>query len=216
MQQVGWYFFLYAFLGWCAEVAFAALKNGRFVNRGFLNGPICPIYGFGLVLVLTCLEPLSHNLLLLYLGSVVLTTVVELFTGYTMEKLFHQRWWDYSKMPLNIGGYVCPLFSLLWGVACVLIVLVLQPKVVALVSLLQGPFADGILYLLGVLLLVDLSITVATVVRLNNRLSQIDEVSARLRQFSNELGSAVAEGVLAVKATDTLVCEQLVTTREHG
>jgi len=64
--------------------------------------------------------------------------------------------------------------------------------------------------------LVDLSITVATVVRLNNRLSQIDEVSARLRQFSNELGSAVAEGVLAVKATDTLVCEQLVTTREHA
>jgi uncharacterized membrane protein len=92
-----WYFFANAFLGWCAEVVFAALKNGRFVNRGFLNGPVCPIYGFGLVAVLWGLEPIRNNLLLLYLGSVVLTTVLELATGYLMEKLFHQRWWTTPK-----------------------------------------------------------------------------------------------------------------------
>ena len=74
-------FFIFAFLGWCTEVAFAACKNGRFVNRGFLNGPVCPIYGFGMVGVAVLLEPLKDNLLLLYLGSAVITTVIEYITG---------------------------------------------------------------------------------------------------------------------------------------
>lgn len=109
------YFFVYGFLGWCTEVIFAAFKQHRFVNRGFLNGPICPIYGVGVTLVIACLEAFQSNLLLLYISSVILVTVLEGVTGWAMDKLFHNKWWDYSKLPFNIGGYVCLLFSLIWA-----------------------------------------------------------------------------------------------------
>ena len=215
MQSYLWYFFAYSFLGWCAEVVFAALKNGRFVNRGFLNGPWCPIYGSGLVAVLYLLLPFQQNLLLLYLGSVVLTTAIEFVTGLGMEKLFHQRWWDYSKMPLNIGGYVCPLFSLIWGVACVLIVDVLHPRIAALIQLIPSPWSLVLLCVLGGVFIVDICVTVGTVTRLNRRLTQIDDLATALRLVSDRLGMTMTDGALAVKATDERVCDELVSAKEQ-
>lgn len=85
-------FFIYAFLGWCTEVAFAACKEGRFVNRGFLNGPVCPIYGFGVVGVALALRPVMDSLPLLFLGSVVITSLIEFVTGFVLEKVFHAKW----------------------------------------------------------------------------------------------------------------------------
>ena len=111
------YFFTYGFLGWCTEVAYATAKQKRFVNRGFLNGPVCPIYGVGVSVVIYFLTPVSGNFFFLYLSSTVLVTVLEGLTGYFMDKIFHHKWWDYSNQPLNIGGYVCLIFSLVWGVA---------------------------------------------------------------------------------------------------
>ena len=87
LYEVTWMFFFYAFLGWCAEVAYAAVRRGKFVNRGFLNGPVCPIYGFGLVTVILLLSPLSEKLVLLFLGSVVLTSTLEFLTGWVLETL---------------------------------------------------------------------------------------------------------------------------------
>ena len=139
MYSILWLFLIYAFLGWCAEVCYAALRTGRFVNRGFLNGPVCPIYGFGVLIVLTCLEPLRENLLLLFLGSVVLTSLLEWVTGLLLEKLFHQRWWDYSDQPLNLGGYICLRFSILWGLACLFVVKIVHPSVLLLVRLIPRP-----------------------------------------------------------------------------
>ena len=110
------YFFTYGFFGWCTEVAFAAFKQGKFVNRGFLNGPICPIYGVGVSVVVSFLTPLEESLILLYAASTILVTFIEWLTGYLMDKIFHHKWWDYSNQPLNIGGYVCLLFSLIWGI----------------------------------------------------------------------------------------------------
>ena len=75
-----WYFFIYAFLGWCTEVSFFAIKTGKFVNRGFLNGPVCPVYGFGLVIIIMALTPLKENLLLLFVGSVIITSSLEFLT----------------------------------------------------------------------------------------------------------------------------------------
>ena len=116
-------FFVYGVLGWCGEVAFAAIKERRFVNRGFLNGPLCPIYGIGVVCVVQALEPYIHNVFILYAMSVVLTTVLEFATGVLLEKIFHHRWWDYSGMPFNIMGQICLPYSLLWIiVACIAIV----------------------------------------------------------------------------------------------
>ena len=126
MYHLLWIFFIYAFLGWCTEVSYAALKTGRFVNRGFLNGPVCPVYGFGVVIVLWVLEPLRGNLLLLFLGSVALTSLLEWLTGFVLERLFHQRWWDYSQEPLTwvaISACASPLPggwpACLWSSCCI-------------------------------------------------------------------------------------------------
>ena len=86
------------------------------MNRGFLNGPVCPIYGFGMIIVLFALTPLQHSILLLYIGGVILPSALELVGGWALYKLYHTRWWDYSDFPFNIGGYICLEFCLLWGV----------------------------------------------------------------------------------------------------
>ena len=147
------YFFVYGFLGWCTEVIFAAFKQHRFVNRGFLNGPICPIYGVGVTLVIACLEAFQSNLLLLYISSVILVTVLEGVTGWAMDKLFHNKWWDYSKLPFNIGGYVCLLFSLIWGVACVFIVYFVHPLIHQVLSLIPHTAGIALIAILGIALL---------------------------------------------------------------
>ena len=107
------YFFIYGFLGWCCEVIYAAIIDGKFVNRGFLNGPICPIYGFGVLFVLTLLEPIRENFLFLFIGSVILTSVLEFITGFLLEKVFKMKWWDYSNERFNIHGYICLKFSII-------------------------------------------------------------------------------------------------------
>ena len=192
-------FFVYGFLGWCTEVAFAAFKSGRFVNRGFLNGPICPIYGFGLIGVVLLLAPLKGNLWLLFVGSCVITTLIELVTGFLLEKLFHAKWWDYSGMPLNIGGYVCLLFSLIWGVACMLIVLWVHPPIYGLVHRLPKLLTrilDGIFL---AMLAVDLAATVATIRKLSRRLARITLLADEIHTLSDELGGNIAEKALAAK-----------------
>ena len=191
-----WFFFVYAFLGWCAEVGYAATKTGKFVNRGFLNGPWCPVYGFGVVIVLGCLEPLSGNLPLLFLGSVALTSALEWLTGFALEKLFHQRWWDYSDEPFNLTGYICLRFSLMWGFACLFVVKLLHPTVVLAVDLLPRPLGWVLLAGLCAALGVDLAATVSAIAKLNRRLVLLDELAGRIREASDDLGEDLADRVL--------------------
>ncbi len=193
-------FFIYAFLGWCMEVAFAACKSGRFVNRGFLNGPVCPIYGFGMVGVAVLLSPLKDNLLWMYLGSAVITTVIEYITGWMLERIFHAKWWDYSDMPLNIGGYVCPLFSLIWGALCVVIVRYVHPAIAGLVEhlpnwltiVLDGLFVSAIA--------VDLAATLATIRKLASRLSTLERMAGEIHSLSDNIGRRISDSTLAAKS----------------
>lgn len=196
MYQFLWIFFIYAFLGWCTEVSYAALNTGRFVNRGFLNGPVCPIYGFGVVIVLACLIPLKGNFLLLFLGSVVLTSALEWITGFVLEKLFHQRWWDYSDKPFNLSGYICLQFSIAWGLACLFVVDILHPSIEFFIRLVPHTLGWVLLALFGATIAVDLAATVRTIAKINRQLSQIDEMAARIKSASNEFGENLADRVL--------------------
>ena len=196
MYRFLWIFFIYAFLGWCTEVSYAALVSGRFINRGFLNGPVCPIYGLGVVLVMACLEPFRDNLLLLFVCSVLLTSLLEWITGFVLEKLFHQRWWDYSNEPFNLGGYVCLRFSIAWGLACVFVSEILHPTVLLLIRLIPRPVGWVLLGVFGTAMAVDLVATVRTIAKLNRQLDQIDEMAQRIREASNEFGENLADRVL--------------------
>ena len=191
-----WLFVIYSFSGWCIEVIFAAANTGRFVNRGFLNGPVCPIYGGGAVILLLLLEPFEGRILLLFIGTVVLTSLLELIVGFFLKKLFHQRWWDYSEEPFNVGGYICLKFSLLWGIGGVVIIEAVQPSIMSLIHVI--PQAVGMVFLcvIYVLFSVDTVITVATIQNFNNRLRLLEEVSIPLRSISDEIGSNLSENVI--------------------
>lgn len=205
MYPLLWLFFIYAFLGWCTEVSYAALKSGRFVNRGFLNGPVCPVYGCGAVIVLWVLEPLRGNLLLLFLGSVALTSLLEWLTGFVLERLLHQRWWDYSQEPFNLNGYICLRFSIAWGLACLFVVKLVHPSVLWCIRTIPHPVGVGLLILFSVTMAVDLAATVRTIARINRQLSQLDELAAGIKEMSNELGENLADRVLdAVEIGDGL------------
>ena len=143
------YFLIYSCLGWCLEVVYAAVTTGKLVNRGFLNGPVCPIYGFGMVIVLYALTPLVDNTLLLYLGGGILPSALERVGGWALYKLYRTRWWDYSDYPFNIGGYICLEFCLLWGVGTLVVMRIVHPIIaglVAMVPTLVGVILMCILY----------------------------------------------------------------------
>lgn len=189
-------FFIYGFLGWCTEVAFAAAKEKRFVNRGFLNGPICPIYGIGVVAVVLLLMPYKNQLFILYVVSIIVVTALEWVTGFILEKLFHSKWWDYSNMPLNLNGYVCLLFSLIWGVACVVIVKWIHPLIYKGVKILPDWLGTVLLVVLGIGILADLYVTVTNILKMNRHLAKMEEIAAELRRISDELGENISENVL--------------------
>ena len=139
---------------------------------------------------------MEDNLLLLFLGSLVLTSALEWLTGFVLEKLFHQRWWDYSDQPFNLSGYVCLRFSVAWGFACLFVVKLLHPTVLLFIRLIPRPLGLALLVLLGGVMAVDLTATVSSIVKLNRRLEQIDELAARIKEASNEFGENLAERVL--------------------
>ena len=117
---VNW-FYIYSFLGWLWESSYVSVKEKKLVNRGFVAGPVCTIYGFGAVIVYLSLKPISGNILLLYLGGVIVPTILEYVTAVLMENLFHTSWWDYSKNKYNFQGRICLGASLGWGALSVIL-----------------------------------------------------------------------------------------------
>lgn len=202
LEEALWLFLIYAFLGWCAEVAFAALTRGIFVNRGMANGPICPIYGFGMLAVLLCLEPFRKNFFLLFLGSVLVTSALELVTGWALERFFHDKWWDYTNEPFNLKGYICLRFSLMWGLACLLVVNVIHPSIFFLVQKLATRPGHIALAVLLAAFLADEIITFSQLLRLPRQLRAIEDTQRRLRAVSDSIGSTIADGVLTAMETE--------------
>ncbi len=199
LYEALWYFFLYAFFGWCCEVCFAAAKDGVFVNRGFLNGPVCPIYGVGVTLVVLCLTPVRDNVLYLFIGSVLLTSALEWVTGFVLERVFHQKWWDYSDMPGNLNGYICPLFSLLWGLACLLVMRVFHPMIAKLVGWIPHTLGIVLLCVFGAVFVADVVVTVLTMTKLNAKLRRLDELARNIKSISDSIGGNLADQTLAIE-----------------
>ena len=189
--ETAWVIFIYSFLGWCAEVVFAACRRGIFVNRGFLNGPVCPIYGFGVALVLGLLEPVKSSFLLLFFGSMLLTTALEFIIGFIMESFFHDKWWDYSNNPFNIKGYVCLEFSIIWGLACVLVVDVIHPLVQKLIDAIPVNVGWWLIWIFAVIMAVDALITLIELLKLPKRFKAVEELEKMMTAVSDTVGEKV-------------------------
>lgn len=199
------YFYVYSLLGWCAEVAFAAVKERRLVNRGFLNGPLCPIYGFGMAGLLAILGDWRHNVIAVFFIGMTLATLLELVGGYLLYRLFHTRWWDYSENRGNLGGFICPKFSLLWGVASVVVVMGLHPLLSAPIQRLPRRAVLALDLLLTLYLAADTAVSFAQAAGLNRQLRQLDELAESLRRLSDAMTGVIGEGAMTA---DTLLDEQ--------
>lgn len=129
VQKIIVYFFIYAFLGWSLEVIYAMYVQRTFVNRGFLFGPICPIYGFGALILIGSLRNVKGNKILKFIIAVIAFSVFEYIVSYILEVLFNQRWWDYSNDILNLNGRISILYSLVWGILGIIFTEKLHPFV---------------------------------------------------------------------------------------
>ncbi len=210
IKEIFSYFIIYSFLGWCTEVSYAYWKERRFVNRGFLAGPYCPVYGFGVLLVLLFLRPISNNITLLFLGAVFVTSVLEYITGYLLESIFHARWWDYSEESYNLSGYICLKFSIIWGVVSSIIVLFVHPFIKGAVHSVPSSIVYSLTTVIIIGMSIDLVTTVANILKLHQllrdlteKLENLDKAAIRehLAQEKKEVVTRL-EGVLHEKRED--------------
>ena len=193
LYQILCLFFTYSIAGWLLEVSYCTSLEGAFTNRGFLNGPVCPIYGFGAVAVILALTPFSGNIPLIFLIGMFITSLIELVGGFILKKAFHTHWWDYSDQPFNIGGYVCLRFSLAWGVACLLLMEILQPALIRFID--WVPFNLGRISLVMFFLYfaTDFVVTLLTVNDLNKDLARLHELRNLLRVPSDKMAEDIFE-----------------------
>lgn len=129
-EEIIIFFLIYAFIGWCLETLYAYMVFGHFVKRGFLYGPICPIYGFGAVLLLINLKNINKdNNIAKFLVSMVSFSIFEYIASFILEIIFHKRWWDYTGFFLNIQGRICLVFAIIWGIIGVIFINKIHPWV---------------------------------------------------------------------------------------
>lgn len=183
---------IYSILGWCGEMIYCSAGQRKLCEkRGFLNGPICPIYGHGALIVLLCLHGGCKNPLLTFLLGAVLTSLVEYITSFAMEKLFHMRWWDYSQYKFHINGRVCLLNSTLFGLASVFLCHFANPPISAwLAGLLASGAAVPLSLILLAVYLTDIVLSVRGAIQLGGRLARLHAIYGEL---SEKLESMTAE-----------------------
>lgn len=190
-----WLFLIYSFIGWCIEVCHAAIHRRQFINRGFINSPLCPIYGFGAALFALFLPELSGRPFFLFLGGMVLATVLEYSTGMLMEKIFHKKLWDYSQIRYNIGGYVCLRYSLLWGALAVATILFSNSLLCGLLRLIPHLIATLILWAAVILLVLDFLTSAMTVLGMTIRAQRLISLSDEIQHTSKLLENRLTESV---------------------
>ena len=149
-----WIFFVYSFLGWVLETAATTLKQRKFANRGLVNGPFCVIYGITVVLMSVGLQELSG--IWLFLFAAVYATVAEWISGHLIEKVFHERWWDYSKRKRNLDGYICVSASVFWGLLGYIAVRFGNRFIIFLLKILPHIFMKVLLLALIVVMFIDI------------------------------------------------------------
>lgn len=156
------YFSIYSFMGWVMETIYASIPQRKFINRGFLNGPFTPIYGFGAILIIQSskwIENMLGNHYIPLLISIIISTFVvtalEFITGFALEKVFNTKWWDYSNEAMNLKGYICLKFSLLWGILAFLLIQVVHIFIAQFIYLIPVSVKAYIVVILGTYFLID-------------------------------------------------------------
>jgi len=189
------FFFFYCLCGWVWESCYVSARQHRWVNRGFLHGPLLPIYGSGAIIILLSTLRVQDSLPKIFLLGMIGSTVLEYFTGAAMEKLFHVRYWDYTSQKCNLKGYICLSSTLAWGVFSILLVRVIHPPVAMLLLRLPSAWAEPVAFVLVAGTTVDAAVSVRAAIDLREMLSRLTEENEELRRLAKraEVVSAFAE-----------------------
>lgn len=193
--ELCWFYFIYSFIGWCGEVCAAVIKKKKFINRGFVSGPFCPIYGAGAVAFAVFLPELKGNPFFLFLGGMILASFIEFATGALLEKLFHKKWWDYSGIRFNFEGYICIRYSLLWGGFALLLTYVATPALSILTGMIPGLAGAVILWLLAAFLALDTVGTTLAIRGMQKKVEQLAQLTEGMEQVSRLLENAITKRI---------------------
>ena len=233
-----WFFAIYSVIGWIIEVAYHAVTMGKVVNRGFLNGPLCPVYGSGVLMVFAALGFMgkligfdtdvgSMSVWALFFVGIVFATLVEFVAGFLLDKFFHARWWDYRDRKFNLNGYICLQFSLIWGMAIAFVLRVVHPTFESLVEMIPESIGSVLLGVFYCIFLIDLVLTVMSVLKMNEQLRKMEELQKAILTVSDGMSELIGERtmktvdrvdkakVLADKIMDEIALDSEAYKAEH-
>ena len=180
-------FFIYAIAGWIMETVSISIRNKKFVNRGFLIGPVCPIYGYGVVLVSILLKKYQDDIIATFCMSIIICGLLEYFTSYFMEKIFNARWWDYSQKKFNINGRICLENLVLFGIASCFIIYITNPFIVSKIELIPSNMQTTIIVMLLLIHIVDNIVSYKIILNLKQVSNEIKdntlEISEKVRHI---------------------------------
>lgn len=187
------FFFIYSFIGWVWESCYVSVRKRRWVNRGFLHGPMLPIYGSGAVVILVSTIGVREHPWLIFIFGLVAATALEYVTGAVMERMFHVRYWDYSNQKLNVHGYICASSSLCWGVFSVLLVRFVHVPIERVVLGLPLLASDIVAMVLTVAASVDLTQSFNEAMDFKRVLAQLEESKEQIRRLQERVLAASEE-----------------------
>lgn len=184
-------FIIYSFIGWVIEVIYVYYDEDKLVNRGFLIGPCCPIYGVSSILMIFLLDKYKPNLEVLFVMAVLICTITEYLTSLIMEKLFNTRWWDYSKQKFNLNGRICLKTSIAFGLLGVLLIYVINPFISSLLLKFNPIVLIVVSSIFLIVFLIDLCISfnIISKLELNQILLKIDNTDTISRKVREKIAS---------------------------
>lgn len=180
-------FLLYSFIGWSIEVIGQLLEKHRFINRGFLVGPICPIYGWGCIAMILTLTKYKSDFFLLFAMAIVICSILEYFTSYFMEKLFHVRWWDYTRRKYNINGRICAETMIPFGILGCLVIYIVNPILSSILLKISVSTLNIIAIILFVIYVIDNIISLSIMFGFKGTLKTVEkdgteEITKKVRE----------------------------------
>ena len=204
---------IYSIIGWMIEVSYHAVTMGKVVNRGFLNGPLCPVYGSGVLMVLMVVDlcgewfgfetDLSRaKVIELFIIGIIFATLIELIAGFLLDQLFHARWWDYRDRRFNLNGYICLEFSIYWGLGIAFVLRVIQPVFENIVSSIPVRISWIMLSAFYIIFLVDIILTVLTILKLNKQLEKMRDMEAAIQKLSGSMSEFI--GTSTIKTVEKI------------
>lgn len=187
-------FLIYSFLGWLMETTIKSIGAKKFVNRGFLIGPCCSIYGYGALLITFLLKNYTRDPVVLFFMAVIICGILEYVTSYVMEKLFHARWWDYSSKKYNINGRVCLETIIPFGILGLIIMYIGNPFFLSYLNELPEIAIHILSGILLVIYIVDNILSFKVVFNLRSAVSKsyqeikdnTEEISEKVRQMMRQ------------------------------